>query len=616
MRSAVRLGSGGRSLCVVAVFAASLIAVLLAQASDGGTHPGAQIHVAMSAVVDVRALGRERLRPEPASGETEEVLEPQEKAEPNVPMTAPSPFEALLQAPARSAATPSPYVSASFIAQPDAPAVGSTKTESPPDTNGAVGREKLMVPLNSNYVIQRKSDGKLLSRVSMTAFWRAVGAHNPFDPRVLYDPYSDRWLATAADAPLLPSSLILYGISETGDPQGRWRLYALDADASNATWADFPTLGFNQSTVAIGVNMFSTGSLNYARGKLVVLDYASLRAGGSGSPTEVTVPGGFALQPAVTYSPSEPTLYLVEHLASVSGTYRFWGLHGTTLTLVGGAPKTNPLGPWATPGPANVLPQQGGRGIDTGDSRVGNAVFRNGHVYYAQTIAMPPGPGVGAVIHTAVQWVELYPSGNFVQGGRIEDPRANPWNRGHSYAFASLAVNARNDVLLGFSEFQSNDFVDAGYAFRAGMDPPGTMQAPVTLKDGEGPYEKDSRDARNRWGDYSGTAVDPSDDLSLWTVQEYSRIPTGRGDAGGRWGTWWGRVGGGPALPRPRCVVPRLVGKSLAKAWRRIADAHCRLDRVRRVRAGKNLRGRVVRQAPKAGKRLPRDARVRLTVGR
>jgi hypothetical protein len=342
MRCAVRLGCGRRFLCVVAVLVASLLTVLLAQASEGVTHTGAHVRIAVAAVVDVRALARERPEPEPASGETEEaVLEPQEKAEPNVRMTVPSPSAALLQAPASKSAAPSPYVSASFLAQADLPPVGSTKTESPPDTNGAVGRQKLMVPLNSNYVIQRKSDGKVLSRVSMTAFWRAVGAHNPFDPRVLYDPYSDRWLVTAADDPLLPSSLILYGISETGDPQGRWRLYALDADAANATWADFPTLGFNRSTVVIGVNMFSTGTLNYARGRLVVLDYAALRAGGSGTPTDVTIPGGFALQPAVTYSPSEPTLYLVEHLSSDSATYRFWALQGKTLTLVGGVPKTN-----------------------------------------------------------------------------------------------------------------------------------------------------------------------------------------------------------------------------------------------------------------------------------
>ena len=82
----------------------------------------------------------------------------------------------------------------------------------------------------------------------------------------------------------------------------------------------------------------------------------------------------------------------------------------------------------------------------------------------------------------------------------------------------------------------------------AGTDPPNSIREPVTLKDGEGPYTK-TRGGLNRWGDYSGAQVDPSDDLTLWTVQEYARIPTGRGDGSGRWGTWWGRVGGGPPLP-------------------------------------------------------------------
>ena len=145
------------------------------------------------------------------------------------------------------------------------------------------------------------------------------------------------------------------------------------------------------------------------------------------------------------------------------------------LTVVGGAPKTNPLGPWGTPGPGNFLPQAGGGGVDADDSRVGNAVFRNDRVWYAQTINLPPSSGVGFGLHTAVQWVELDTTGAFVQGGRIEDTHATPWNGGHSYAFASIAVNARDDALVGFSEFQSNDYVDAAYAFRAGTDAPNTL---------------------------------------------------------------------------------------------------------------------------------------------
>src|SRR5215210_2706400 len=599
LRFAIVLGTG---------IALATFATAAARSTGGAT---ARLEVT-TAVVDVRALARrDRLAPRVTQPEAAEAPEPEEKseeeAEPNVRNTVPS-FLAAPSVPSRISAAQSPFVSAGFLAQPDVPALGTTKRHAPPDTNGAVGREKLMVALNSNYVIQRKSDGAVLSTVSMKTFWSAVGAQHPFDPRVLYDPYSDRWLATAASDPLLPSSLILYGISDTGDPQGTWHLYAIDADPTNATWADFPTLGFNRTKVAIALNMFASGSGMYVRGRLIVLDYASLRAGSGGNPVVLPVEGGFARRPAVTYSPTETTPYLVEHVESMAATYRFWALDGTTLTLVGGAPRTNPLGGWATPGPGNVLPQEDGSGVDAGDARVGNVVFRNGHVYYAQTIGLPPG-GTGYGVRTAVQWVELDRSGAFVQGGRVEDPRANPWNGGHSYAFGSLAVNAQDDVLVGFSEFESDDFVDAGYAFRAGSDAPGTMRAAATLKHGEGPYEKTRETGRNRWGDYSAASVDPSDDHSLWTVQEYARQPAGLRDDSGRWGTWWGRVGGGRPLVPPQCVVPGVVGKPLAKAWSRIVAAHCRVGDLRRVKSTKRRQGRVLRQRPARGKLLPSDSR-------
>ena len=41
---------------------------------------------------------------------------------------------------------------------------------------------------------------------------------------------------------------------------------------------------------------------------------------------------------------------------------------------VGGAAKTNPLGPWTVPGSANILPQSGGFPADAADARIGNAV--------------------------------------------------------------------------------------------------------------------------------------------------------------------------------------------------------------------------------------------------
>src|SRR6059036_4293600 len=40
--------------------------------------------------------------------------------------------------------------------------------------------------------------------------------------------------------------------------------------------------------------------------------------------------------------------------------------------------------------------------------------------------------------------------------------------------------------------------------------------------------------ARNRWGDYSFTDVDPNDDQTVWTFQEYALDATGTG-FGGDW---------------------------------------------------------------------------------
>jgi hypothetical protein len=74
-------------------------------------------------------------------------------------------------------------------------------------------------------------------------------------------------------------------------------------------------------------------------------------------------------------------------------------------------------------------------------------------------------------------------------------------------------------------------------------------------------------------------------------------------------------VGFGGSLPPTACVVPNVVGKRLAKARARIVRAHCRVGTVRQVSSPK-MRGIVVRQTPRAGRRLAQGARVDLKVSR
>ncbi len=78
--------------------------------------------------------------------------------------------------------------------------------------------------------------------------------------------------------------------------------------------------------MAIGVNMFRTGTLNYVRGRLIVLDYASLRGGRGRTPGRHERPRRLRAPTRGHESPTEKTLYVVEHVESTAGTYRFWSL--------------------------------------------------------------------------------------------------------------------------------------------------------------------------------------------------------------------------------------------------------------------------------------------------
>src|SRR5436190_15436449 len=147
----------------------------------------------------------------------------------------------------------SPAPASSFQAVPD------NNTAIPPDTQGAVGPNHLMTVLNTQVRIQTRT-GVVLSTVSLDFFWASVGSPSAFDPRIRYDPYGGRWIFVAGANGNSTASAVLIGVSQTSDPTGVWNLFSVDADASNATWADFPSVGFNKDWIVVSTNMFTVGA--------------------------------------------------------------------------------------------------------------------------------------------------------------------------------------------------------------------------------------------------------------------------------------------------------------------------------------------------------------------
>lgn len=73
------------------------------------------------------------------------------------------------------------------------------------------------------------------------------------------------------------------------------------------------------------------------------------------------------------------------------------------------------------------------------------------------------------------------------------------------------------------------------------------------------------------------------------------------------------------ALPRPVCVVPRLIGLNLSDAKYStfgLAAHKCRLGRVRKVHAKKKWRRLIVSQTPAPGKHLRAGAKVNVKIGK
>jgi len=518
---------------------------------------GVPVEAATVAVVDFAELARhEALNPPVRRVRTEErsdSVEPPENPSiqsrpPGQPVAEPAGTGTVFPEPSVLLATsPSPRPKVSFA---------SVSGRFIPDTGGAVGLAHVVTSTNQEFQVHDKSTGQLLQSVSLEGFWAPAGVSVVFDPRTYYDRYQDRFITVAVSLregiTARESASILIGISRGSDPTTGWTLFRYAACPTTAPcgstgdewWADFPMVGFNKNWVAVRVGMIQrnvAGSINYPR--ILVANYPALRAAVAGSRPSASVfhwdagwndfqPEG---SPCRTDSATEEALYWGPNTGGV----RLNSLTGTSNApgLVRGPYVAIPVEPYTVPASAPQLPEPGtGRRVGIGLGTPHECVVRNGHIWTINGVGRPTG---SPEAHAGIRWHRLDKTGGYVDGGVIEDATATLTNGGKWYGMANIAVNKNNDVLIGFTQMSSTEYPSAAYAFRKGTDPAGTMRAVRVAKAGEGFY------GYQRWGDFSQAQVDPSDDLTMWTIQQYARTPVGTQE---RFGTWWVSVEPPPPL--------------------------------------------------------------------
>ena len=482
----------------------------------------------------------------------------------------------------------------------------------PPDTMGAAGPNHLVTTTNEKVIVHNRA-GVILSTVSLDDFWATVllggSAPSTFDPKVLYDRFNSRWIMVTQANAQTETSASLVAVSQTADPTGLWNRFAIDADAAatatGGKWADYPSLGFNKNWITVQVNLFGFGTTSGYQGPAVyVLNKANAYA--NTLSTVSTFEGsfatclasmdqgaelgcGFSMAPAITEDNTTETLYLAEDWDATAAQLRLTRITGTPaapILTVGyqfpqstnswrfDAPIIGTSGGYLLQRQQNIYALSGNR-VTGNDSRIQNAVLRNGSlraVHHVKLPTVPTAAGAPASTvanpdnHTGVQWWQINPTTENTltgtlptQRGRIEDPTADNCHNGSGgtragcttpqgqfFAYANIAVNQNNDALIGYTRFSHLTLPKTAYSFRASADTVNTTRDSQTFREGVGNYNIGAGAPFNiRWGDYSAAMVDPVNDIDFWTIQEYGdfqREIFGPGQFAGVWSTWWAQI--------------------------------------------------------------------------
>ncbi len=351
------------------------------------------------------------------------------------------------------------------------------------DPQVAVGGGYVLHATNLGLTIYDKK-GQYVDGVPQSEF------NGGIDPKLVFEPNSRTFVFNLwtywDDEKRKPVNV---SVSETADPRGAWNTYPVAAPAG----VDGGAIGASRKWVGYS---FPGGDE-----RTFVMRTAELKAG---RPATVWHFAGSLGHPVLSQDATDDLLFVAltdkEIVITRLGDD---GQGGPAVLSVVRAPHRFAHFAWPP-----AAPQPGtDKTVAPGDRNPKNLVLQGGHVWFSHTVNVDGRAGV--------QWHQVRTDGTFVQSGLL----AHPTN---SFVQTTLAVNRRGDVLVGFQEVGPGTFVSGRAAVRRASDPPGTLRPTVALAEGKAATEG------GPWGDYSGSAMDGDDGLSLWTVQSVATA-AGRG---------------------------------------------------------------------------------------
>lgn len=423
----------------------------------------------------------------------------------------------------------------------------------PPNTMGAVGPTQFIVALNGRIRSFNKTTGapdgalNVDSDVFFSSVLTVVGGpvSSVFttNPRIRHDRLSGRWFITMTDVPmttsgaLLPNRLLI-AVSNTASITATTNFTFFWFPFSTTNFTADASLGIDANALYIGANMFNSAE-NFVSSDAAVVQKSSVlgpgpivftRFPGLASPT---IAGPFSPQGVDNLDPNATAGYVVgvDSLAfGLLAVRRVSNPASATPTLSAnlnvGVPSTT------SPAPVPHLGNSGGANgrLRALDDRLFAAHLRDGRLWTAHNIRVNA-DGVAATSTTArnaVRWYELQnlaTTPSLRQSGTVFDGAASA-SAAQEYWIPSVMVSGQGHAALGFSAAGAAFRVDAATVGRLSSDALGTTQGiPVRYTTSPAAYNPPADPggpAGRLWGEYSYTSLDPCDDQTMWTIQQFT----------------------------------------------------------------------------------------------
>ncbi len=179
--------------------------------------------------------------------------------------------------------------------------------------------------------------------------------------------------------------------------------------------------------------------------------------------------------------------------------------------------------------------------IDFGDDRAQSCVWRDDRLVGAFTVNPPSGTDAD---QATVLWFDVNTTNlsnlSLSQSGMVggEDIASNTYT-----SYPAISLNQDGDIAIGFSASASSIYAGAYYTIHKSTDAAGTVQPSQTLHAGLDQYYRVFSGSRNRWGDYSSIALDPSDEMNFWVFNQYAWTRGSSSGGDGRWKTCFAEFG-------------------------------------------------------------------------